>query len=164
MPPLPLPRRHLVAFVGLLALVLLAGCNRRSMLEVNGPPDLAKDGQTDPHGLALRIRVFHVQHIWAGAGYEADGADYRAKVAVWAYAQGEPALAELYFHDVDRFDPAGRHKNTAPGAGPNQIHFPVSTLGPLLGLMRSTNEPMYLFYFRGKWSIGTSRAEAIGSE
>jgi len=30
--------------------------------------------------------------------------------------------------------------------------------------MRSANEPVYLFYFRGKWCIGTSLAEAIGSE
>lgn len=157
-------RRRLVALVGLLALVLLGGCSRRSLLELSGPPDLMKDGKTDPHALALRFRVFQVNHIWAGSGLEADGSDYRAKVTVWAYSQGEPALAELYFHDAERFEPSGRHKSPEPGSGPHRIHFPVSTLGPIIGLMRSANEPVYLFYFRGKWCIGTSLAEAIGSE
>ncbi len=164
MPPPLLHRRPRVALVGLLSLVLLAGCARRSMLEMNAPPDLAKDSAVDPQALALRMRVFHVQHIWAGAGYEAEGADYRAKISVWTYSQGEPPLAELYFHDADRFEPAGRHQNSAPGPGPHQVHFPLTALGPILGLLRSANEPIYLFYFRGRWAIGASRSEAIGSK
>ena len=110
------------------------------------------------------MRVFHVQQIWAGNGYEADALDYRAKVSIWSYSQSEPALAELYFHDPEKFEPAGRHKNSAPGKEGLQIHFPISTFGPIIALMRSANEPVYLFYFRGKWAIGTSTSEVIGSE
>ena len=158
------PHRRLVALCGLLTLAMLGGCSRRSVEELNSPPDFVRDGKTDPHALALRVRVFQVNHIWAGAGHEAEGADYRAKITVWSYSQGEPALAELYFHDAERFEPAGRHKGSEPGSDPHQIHFPMSTLGPIIGLMRSANEPVYLFYFRGRWCIGTSFAEAIGSE
>ncbi len=160
----PFHHRRIVALFGLLALAVLGGCSRRSVEELTGPPDFVKDGKTDPHALALRIRVFQVNHIWAGTGNEADGADYRAKITVWSYSQGEPALAELYFHDAERFEPAGRHKSPEPAGGPHQIHFPISTIGPITALMRSANEPVYLFYFRGKWCIGTSLAEAIGSE
>jgi hypothetical protein len=159
-------RWHLFVLAGLLALLTgLSGCNRsRSMVEVTGPPGFAKALKTDPHALALEMRVFHVQQIWAGAGYEGDGADYRAKVTIWRYSQSEPALAELYFHDPERFEPAGRHKSSEPGAGPLQIHFPMSTFGAITVLMRSANEPVYLFYYRGRWCIGTSLAEAIGSD
>ena len=167
MPTAPQFRPRLVLAAALGALLAFTGCNRHAMLEVTAPPDLIKDGKTDSRALALRMRVFHVQHIWAGAGYEAAGADYRAKVSIWSYSQGEPALAELYFHDTDKFDPAGRHQNSDPhaaGAGTHQIHFPTSTFGAIIALMRSANEPVYLFYFKGRWAIGTSLAEAIGSE
>jgi hypothetical protein len=165
-PPTARPHRFaLAALAALLALAVLSGCNRaRTMVEVAGPPGFAKAVQKDPHALALRMRVFHVQQIWAGAGYEGDGADYRAKVSIWSYAQDEPPLAELYFHDSERFEPAGRHKSSEPGAGPLQIHFPMSTFAAITALMRSANEPVYLFYYRGRWCIGTSLAEAIGSE
>ena len=164
MPFTPLFRRHLAVLAGWSALIMLAGCERHAVVELSGPPDLVKDGKADPHALALPVRIFHVNHVWAGAGYEADGHDYRAKVTVWTNSSGEPPLAEFYFHDTERFEPAGRHKSSEPGTGPHQIHFPMSTFGPILALMRSANEPVYLFYFRGRWAIGTSLAEAIGSE
>ena len=164
--PSPLrARRPLSVLAGLLVLAVFSGCNRsRTMVEVTGPPGFAKGVQQDPHALALRMRVFHVQQIWAGAGYEGNGGDYRAKVSIWSYAQDEPPLAELYFHDAERFEPAARHKSSEPGAGPLEIHFPMSTFAAITALMRSANEPVYLFYYRGRWCIGTSLAEAIGSE
>jgi hypothetical protein len=165
MSPTPRPARlRLSALAGLLALTALSGCNPRTMVESNGPPGFANASKTDPHALVLRMRVFQVQQIWAGAGYEGDGADYRAKVTIWSYVQSEPALAELYFHDPERFEPTGRHKCSESGASPLQIHFPMSTFGSIIALMRSANEPVYLFYYRGRWCIGTSLAEAIGAD
>ncbi len=163
----PLPRQLLAVLTGLVALLALGACDRRGNIEVHQPPGFAKDNKLDPHDLALRMRVFHVQQIWAGAGYEADGNDYRAKVTIWSYSQGEPALAELYFHDSEKFDPSGRHTDSVPQTdqmGPLHIHFPITAFGPIIGLMRSANEPVYLFYFRSRWCLGTSLAEAIGSE
>jgi len=164
MPPPLFFRRPAVVLFWMVAMIGVAGCNRRTVTELSGPPDLMKDGKGDPRAQAMRIRVFHVNHIWAGEGFDSDGSDYRGKVSIWSYSQGEPPLGELYFHDADKFEPKGRHKNAEPGAGPHQIHFPISALGPILALMRSANEPVYLFYYRGKWAIGTSLAEAIGSE
>ncbi len=167
MPPVIASWPHRVTAVMLVALLLLSGCGRYSRAELNTPPDFITAGKIDPQAVALRMRVFHVQQIWAGDGFEINGNDYRAKVTIWAYSQGEQPLAELYFHDPEKFDPAGRHKNSdphAPNAGTLQIHFPITAFGPIIGLMRSANEPVYLFFYKGHWCIGTSLAEAIGSE
>jgi hypothetical protein len=109
---------------------------------------------------AYQLQAFHVQQMWAGAG-----AEYRAKVAVWDYTQEEPLVAEFYFHDADRFDPASKHRNPDPvqAKPPFQIHFPMNTLGPMLDTLRTANEHVYLYYSRGEWAVGVRTPEGIGS-
>lgn len=165
MPSAPPSGRSLAVLVLLLSFAGIAGCGR-SLKDPGGPPDLLAAGQTDSHARAFHLRAFHLQHIWAGAGNGADGADYRAKVALWDYSHEDPMVAELYFHDADRFDPAGRHHNPDPdkAKAPYQIHFPMSTVGPVLQSLRSANERVYLYYYHGEWAVGILLPEVVGSE
>jgi len=142
-----------------------AGCGR-SVSEPTSIPGLAAHtGVFDPTFRAFHLQAFQMQHIWAGGGQGADGADYRVKLAVWDYGQDNPLVAEFYFHDADRFDPTGRHRNPDPTQAkpPFQIHFPMSTLAPMLDPLRTANERVYLYYAHGEWAVGVIRPEGIGS-
>jgi hypothetical protein len=164
-PSASLSGRSLAALVLLLSFVGIAGCGY-SPNDPDGPPDLMKSLQADRHARAFHLRAFQTQHIWAGAGYGPDGADFRAKVALWDYSNEDPMLAELYFHDAERFDPAGRHHNPDPDKAnpPYQIHFPMSAVGPVLNVLRSANERVYLYYYHNEWAVGILLPEVVGSE
>lgn len=157
MRPPPLFRRCVIA-VALVAAV--GGCGRR-VEDPTEVPGLAA-GTSGVKFRAYHLQAFHVQQMWAGAGA---AEDYRAKVAVWDYSQTEPRVAELYFHDTDRFDQAARHRNPDPDQAkpPFQIHFPTNMLGPMLDTLRTANERVYLYYSRGEWAVGVILPEGIGS-
>jgi hypothetical protein len=157
--------RSLAALVLLLSFAGAAGC-RHSPKDPDGPPDLMKSLQADRHARAFHLRAFQMQHIWAGAGHGPDGADFRAKVALWDYSNEDPMVAELYFHDADRFDPAGRHHNPDPDKAnpPYQIHFPMSAVGPVLNVLRSANEHVYLHYDHKEWTVRIFLPEVVGSD
>lgn len=182
-------RRFPLICLTALALALTAGCGRDPdkaivSLRVRGTADLAKAIADDPKSpwKVWGLHAYQLNHIWSGTGATVkDGklASYRAKITVWDDDEKDHdlALAEIYFHDPDRFQPAGLHRNPDPndpkdpnnqnaqGKGPGRtfrLHFPGSTLGVILSALRNSNEPVYLYYYENQWSVGVSNAEAVG--
>ncbi len=144
-------------------LVLLTGCKPppesvRVKEQVVGPPDLVKTLPSKPGNRAFQIRAFHLNHIWSATS--ADRA-YRAKVTVWDYADDESAVAELYFDDTVP-ESAAANPDPAKSQRPYKVHFPIAALGPILNTLRNTNEPIFLYYYDGAWSLGIYTAEPVG--
>jgi hypothetical protein len=40
----------------------------------------------------------------------------------------------------------------------------MAAMGPILNTLRNTNEPVFLYYYRGKWAVGTYLAEPVGAD
>lgn len=152
----------------LLASVLLplGGCKPppesvRVKEPVSGPPDLVKDATASGANRAYQLRAFHLNHIWANGGQKGPDGDFRAKVTVWDYADDESVVAELYFDDAGH-ESAATNPDPTKTQRPYRIHFPMSAFGPILGTLRNTNEPIFLYYYDGGWAVGTYSAEPIG--
>lgn len=160
------PLRQLV-HVGIIMLWIgaAAGCkpeaeNVKLKEHVAGPPDLVKNAPADPANRSFQLSAFHLNHIWSSP-HGATTPGFRAKVTIWDYTDDKNAVAELYFEDVSNGTAAGisdpNHTNR-----PYQIHFPVSTMGPIMSALRNSNEPVFLYYYQGAWAIGTYSAEPVG--
>jgi hypothetical protein len=156
-----------LSYVTLAALLMVvpSGCkpapeNVRVKERVAGPPDLAKGGTADPSSRSFQLSAFHLNHIWSGPGSTASRS-YRAKVTVWDYSDEQAAVAELFFDDTTATAGA-----TVPDPNnakrPYQIHFPITTMGPILSTLRNSNEPVFLYYYDGTWAVGTYSAEPVG--
>ena len=161
----------MAVFVLLLLPAGFAGCGQSHPVVLAATtPDFLKTLSANPRWRAYRLHSFQVQHLWSGIGHPAEnGTDYRAKVVVWQYTadQSPAVIAELYFHDPERFEPAGRDRNPDPntaGGGPFQLHFPVVALGPIIATLRAANDPVYLYFYDNQWSVGIPGAELVGSE
>ena len=129
--------------------------------KVDGPPDLVKSASRSPGNQSFQIRAFHLNHVWSGPSGRSEGEQsYRVKVTVWDFDETGPALAELYFHDTDKLLAGNADPNHA--TRPYQIHFPMTALTPILGTLRNTNEPIFLYYYDGAWAFGTYSAEPVG--
>jgi hypothetical protein len=127
---------------------------------VDGPPDLMPAGKANPANQSFQLSAFHLNHIWSSGG-NTSTRPYRAKITVWDYAEDQAVLAELYFDDATGgSEPASSDPNRSKP--PYQIHFPMSTIGPILGTLRNANEPIFLYYYEGAWAIGTYTAEPVG--
>jgi hypothetical protein len=126
--------------------------------QLNGPPDLVKNGPWDKRWRAFQLHTFQMNHVWAGAGRPHEDGDYRLKLTVWDYSDSA-VLAELYFHDgpavTDNPDPNKSDR-------PYHLHFPATAMGPILQALRNANEPVYLYYYDNNWAFGLSAPEAIG--
>lgn len=129
---------------------------------VDGPPDLVKLLAANPANRAFQLRAFHLNHIWAGTEGQPDPAgNYRAKITVWDYSDDPSAVAELYFHDGGP-QPLPASASPINTKRPYQLHFPISTIGPMLNTLRNTNEPIFVYYFNGRWAVGNYVAEPVG--
>ncbi len=87
------------------------------------------------------IRCYQFRSIWGGkVGYLGN---FRALISVWSKESGP--VAELYFHDSENLpdnpDPQDQTKTK-----PYQIHYPMSTLEPILHELRLSRNPLYLVY------------------
>jgi hypothetical protein len=160
------PMRQL-SCLGIAALLVLApsGCkpppeNVKIKERVIGPPDLAKDGNVSPANRSFQLSAFHLNHIWATT-HSAPPRGYRAKITVWDYADDHSAVAELYFDDTAD-GTAATVPDPASAKRPYQIHFPITTVGPILSALRNSNEPVFLYYYEGAWAVGTYSAEQVG--
>jgi hypothetical protein len=156
-----------LSYVGLAALLVIAplGCkpaaeNVRIKEHVAGPPDLAKGGSADPANRSFQLSAFHLNHIWSSAS-NAASRSYRAKVTVWDYTDEQAAVAELFFDDTAD-ESATRVPDPRHAKRPYQIHFPVTTMGPIMSTLRNSNEPVFLYYYEGAWAVGTYSAEPVG--
>ena len=150
------------------ALLVAAGCKPpppesiRVKETVTGPPDLTKRTPAKLADHAYQLRAFHVNHVWAGATPRRESArSYRAKVTLWDYAEDESVVAELYFDD-DASHETTANPDPAKTSRPYAIHFPMSAFCPILGTLRGTNEPVFLYYYDGAWALGTYVAEPVG--
>lgn len=144
----------------------LAGCKPppesvRVKESVSGPPDLVKTGAPSMANRAYQLRAFHLNHIWADGGQKGPDGEYRAKITVWDYADDESIVAELYFDDGGR-EFHGTNPEPTKAQRPYRIHFPMTAFGPILGTLRNTNEPIFLYYYDGGWAVGTYSAEPVG--
>lgn len=166
--------RSVVVLVSLLMTIGFAGCGRPKSADAAAViPDFTKKIAENARWRAYHLDAFQIEHMWAGIGHptpgEASSTDYRAKVLVWRYVANQPPalVAHLYFHDPDRFEPLDRHRNPDPNAKGDeiyQLHFPLTSLGPIIATLRSANDPVYLYYYDNEWSIGIPGAEPVGSE
>ena len=137
--------------------------NVRVKERVSAPPDLVRAGATNPANQAYQLRAFHLNHVWADRGSGADAADsFRSKISVWDYENETAPVAELYFHD-SRQESLPASSDPAHASRPYQIHFPLGTFEPILNTLRNTNEPIFLYYFDGRWAVGIYSAEPVGS-
>lgn len=158
--------RHAFLVLAAALVIAFAACkppaeNQQVKEKVDGPPDLVKDAKPNPTNRSFQIRAFHLNQVWSGPTGHPDGAQtYRVKVTVWDFDETGPAVAELYFHDADKL-PA-ENPDPARATRPYQVHFPMSALAPILGTLRSTNEPIFLYYYEGAWAFGTYSAEPVG--
>lgn len=147
------------------ALACLVGCKPapesvRVKEPVGGPPDLVQNAAPNPANHSYQLRAFHLNHVWAQAGGHSNPATaYRAKITVWDYAEDESAVAELYFEDAPS---AASNPDPNKTSRPYKLHFPVSAMSPILGTLRNTNEPIFLYYYEGAWAVGTYMAEPVG--
>ena len=163
----PAPLARLIVFPAALALLLAAGCGPgqspvsvRVKHQVGGPDDLVKGATPDPRWHAFQLHTFQMNHVWASAGRTgANGEVYRAKITIWSFDQNDAPIAELYFHDLGH-DVSNPDFKDAPR--PYQLHFPMSSIGPILQALRNANEPVYLYYFENQWAIGIAAPEPIG--
>ena len=158
--------RHAFSVFAIALVIAFAACkppaeNQEVKEKIDGPPDLVKDAKPNPANQSFQIRAFQLNQVWSGASGRSAGAEpYRVKVTVWDFDENGPALAELYFHDADKLPAENPDPNHAKR--PYQIHFPMSALAPILGTLRNTNEPIFLYFYDGAWAFGTYSAEPVG--
>jgi hypothetical protein len=160
----PMRQLSYVAFAALLVIVP-SGCkpapeNVRIKERVAGPPDLTKRGTVDPSNRSFQLSAFHLNHIWSPVG-NAASRSYRAKVTIWDYTDEETAVAELFFDDVSA-EAGATVPDPSHAKRPYQIHFPITTMGPIMSTLRNSNEPVFLYYYEGAWAVGTYSAEPVG--
>ncbi len=160
--------RHVVAVVAASVALLVSACQKSEKAVAPIPhasPDILRTLRENPSGpnKAWRVHVYQIGQLWADSS-GGGPASPRAKITLWLDADGganTPPLAELYFDDPG----APRSVVTAadPSANtPYQLHFSTVALGPVMSILRNANEPVYLYFYEGRWSLGIENAEPVG--
>lgn len=161
---LQITNRRLVVPAFIALTVTLAGCAGLS-------PKLASNA-APMTGNPKIVRIYQIRHftldtVWAGSGFIAGsdaGGPFRAKLTL--FFSNCPRVAELYFYDLNLFKPEGLHKNMdhACNASPGdyfKVHFPISSLDPILQQLHHSHGFLNLIFENSEWGIQTTHGDEV---